>query len=79
VSNFAVFRCGDDEAKRMSQIYGLKPRDFNNLDQYQAWLRLDTDNILIETLKPIMKDAPSVDSVKTEPKVWFIKNAWIPC
>jgi type IV secretory pathway VirB4 component len=78
VSNFIVFRCGDEEGKRMAEIYGLRPKDFYNLEKHFAWIRLGIDNTLIETYPPILKQTPDIE-FKTEetPKYWFIADRWI--
>jgi hypothetical protein len=81
VNSFIVFRCGDEEAKRMAEIYGLKSRDFFNLEKYQAWIRLGIDNILIETYKPILKETPDIQfaTQETPPKYFFLRDEWINC
>lgn len=79
VSTFIVFRCGDDEGKRMAEIYGLKPTQFYNLQKHQAWVRLSTDNILIETFKPFLKEAPDVDIPvrETAKPINYWRDEWI--
>ena len=54
VGTSVCFRCGDEEAKRFAPLFGVKAPDLFNLPKYQAWVRIGTDNTLIETFPPKM-------------------------
>ena len=56
VGTSICFRCGDEEAKRFSTIFNVKAQDLFNLPKYQAFVRIGTDNILIETFPPKQLD-----------------------
>lgn len=53
VGTSICFRCGDEEAKRFSTIFNIKTQDLFNLPKYQAFVRIGTDNVLIETYPPM--------------------------
>jgi hypothetical protein len=72
ISNYIVFNCGKDEGRTMADIYSLKPNDFYNLPKYQAWIRLGTDNILIETYPPF--PAPDIPL-----KHSYLRDSWFSC
>lgn len=61
VSTQICFRCGDEEATRFAPIFGAKKQDVFNLPKYQAWLRIGTDNILIETFPPKLTEVPDIN------------------
>lgn len=52
VGTSICFRCGDEEAKRFSSIFGIKAQELFNLPKYQAWVRIGTNNTQIETFPP---------------------------
>lgn len=52
VGTSICFRCGDEEAKRFSSIFGIKSQELFNLPKYQAWVRIGTSNTQIETFPP---------------------------
>lgn len=52
VGTSICFRCGDEEAKRLSGIFGIKATNLFNLPKYQAWARIGTNNSLFETYPP---------------------------
>lgn len=52
VGTSICFRCGDEEAKRFSNIFGIKSQELFNLPKYQAWVRIGTNNTQIETFPP---------------------------
>lgn len=52
VGTSICFRCGDEEAKRFSSVFGIKSQDLFNLPKYQAWVRIGTNNTQIETYPP---------------------------
>ena len=52
VGTSICFRCGDEEAKRFSSIFGIKSQELFNLPKYQAWVRIGTNNTQIETFPP---------------------------
>jgi type IV secretory pathway VirB4 component len=52
VGTSICFRCGDEEAKRLSGIYGIKATELFNLPKYQAWARIGINNTLFETYPP---------------------------
>ena len=52
VGTSICFRCGDEEAKRLSGIYGIKATDLFNLSKYHAWARIGVNNSLFETYPP---------------------------
>lgn len=60
------FRCGDEEAKRFSTLFGVKTQDVFNLPKYQAWARVGIDNMLIETFPPKIAEVPQIDFPKAE-------------
>lgn len=68
VGTQVCFRCGDEEANRFAPIFGVKSKDVFNLPKYQAWVRIGTDNILIETFPPEIKDVPEITII---PKLKF--------
>lgn len=61
VGTSICFRCGDEESKRFAPIFNIKTQDLFNLPKYQAWVRIGTDNILIETYPPKLTEIPSID------------------
>ena len=81
VDNFIIFRCGDEEASRISNILGIKAKELMDLKKYNAWVRLGTDNTLIETFKPLMEEVPEIDTPHSPAPAFtnFLKNAWINC
>lgn len=82
------FRSGDEEASRVAPIFGVKRQDVFNLPKYQAWVRLGTDNILIETYPPQLKEVPQIDlpkqnyiqeNINFSVKDYdFLEEKWIP-
>ena len=66
VGTSICFRCGDEEAKRFAPIFNIKSQELFNLPKYQAWVRIDTNNILIETYPPKLTDIPAIDFPKFE-------------
>lgn len=64
VGTSICFRCGDEEATRFSPIFGVKVQDIFNLPKYQAWVRLGTDNILVEMYPPKLKETPIIEFKK---------------
>lgn len=80
VSNFAIFRCGKEESELLSPYLKLK-NELMHLEKYQAWLKLDTDYILIETYPPVMKDPPDIDLPKKKQSAqpfYCLRDEWIP-
>jgi len=77
VSNFIAFRCGDDEAGKMADIYGLKKKDFSNLEEHTAWVRLGIDNTLVATYPPILNEVPDIDLEPPQPTYNFLKDEFI--
>ncbi len=76
VQNMAIFRCGEEEDRTFSDIFKLKKADLRQLKDYEAWVRLGTDNILIETFEPLMTDLPEIN-LPGSTKVNFLRNQWI--
>ncbi len=52
VSSFIIFRCGESEAKRMATLFGIKDREFLDMKNYYAQVRLGNKNIPIRTFLP---------------------------
>ena len=78
-NNYAIFRCGEDEDKYFFNTFKLKQGELKQLDDYEAWIRLKTDNIKIETYPPKLKDPPDINFKKElETKYNFLRNAFIP-
>lgn len=81
IDAFVIFRSGDEEAKRVAPLFGLEVKDFVNLPKYQAWVRLGTDNTLIETSAPLTKETPEIDlpgrTVSETAALNFLRNSWI--
>lgn len=48
----AMFPAGPDEAKLMAEVYGLQKKDFIELDEYQAWVRIKNKNSLVKAFAP---------------------------
>lgn len=61
VGTSICFRCGDEEAKRFSPIFNVKTNELFNLPKYQAWVRIGTNNTLIETFPPKLIDIPTLE------------------
>lgn len=82
-NTFIAFRCGDEEAKKMAETYGLKSRDFLDQDKYCAWVRLGNKNIPIHTFPPIVNELPGnftppvKDAPKTTGKPDYLRDEWI--
>lgn len=76
--NKAVFRCGREENDALSPTLNLKHNELLHLKKFNAWLKLDTDCIAIETFLPIMGEAPDIDlpSQKTPPKTNYLHDGW---
>jgi len=68
VGTSICFRCGDEEAKRFSSIFGVKAQDLFNLPKYQAWARIGTNNSLFETYFPKIIEKPIADIPISAPK-----------
>jgi type IV secretory pathway VirB4 component len=66
VGTSICFRCGDEEAKRFAPIFNVKSQELFNLPKYQAWVRIGTNNTLIETYPPKLTETPAVDIPKIE-------------
>jgi type IV secretory pathway VirB4 component len=64
VGTSICFRCGDEEAKRFAPIFNIKAPELFNLPKYQAWVRIGTDNTLIETYPPKIVENPTRDIPK---------------
>lgn len=92
VNTQICFRCGDEEARRFAPLFGVKMPEIFNLEKYHAWLRIGTDNILIETYPPELTEVPDIAIPKeipsqtlipfSEPEIKiqefnFLKDAWI--
>ncbi|MGV8018298.1 MAG: hypothetical protein AB2L26_09000 [Ignavibacteria bacterium] len=52
VGTSICFRCGDEEARRFAPIFNIKTQELFNLPKYNAWVRIGTNNTLIETYVP---------------------------
>lgn len=79
--NAAAFRCGPEEDKTLAPIFNLKEHSLLHLDDYNAWLKLNTDYILIETYPPVMKDPPDIDLPKKKQSAQpfnCLRGGWIP-
>jgi len=87
VGTSICFRCGDEEAKRFAPIFNIKSQELFNLPKYQAWVRIGTDNILVETYPPKLTETPSVEipelplkqNINTLPfkDFYFLGDKWI--
>lgn len=66
VSTQICFRCGDEEAARFGPIFGTKSKEIFNLPRYEAWVRIDTHNIHIETFPPKLNYVPKIEFPKKE-------------
>ena len=66
VGTSICFRCGDEEARRFAPIFNIKSNELFNLPKYQAWVRIGTNNTLIETYPPKLTDVPAIDIPKIE-------------
>jgi len=77
------FRCGDEEARRFAPIFNVKMQDLFNLPKYQAWVRIGTDNTLIETYPPKLQEIPEIPITKQQEIVFtdkefnFLGDEWI--
>lgn len=81
------FRCGDEEARRFSTLFDVKPSEIFNLPKYQAWVRIGTNNTLIETFPPQKIDTanfqnPSIKPIQTEIQypeqtINFLSDEWV--
>ena len=73
------FRCGDEEAKRFAPIFGIKAPDLFNLPKYQAWTRIGTNNALIETFPPKIRDLEDIhiaNIIPVQTELKFPKNTY---
>ena len=87
VGTSICFRCGDEEARRFAPIFDIKANDLFNLPKYNAWVRIGTNNTLIETYPPRLEKIPSLDieviskqqtELQFEHKTFnFLKERWI--
>jgi type IV secretory pathway VirB4 component len=77
VNAFIVFRIGDKEADRMAGLFDLKKKDFLDLDEYMAWVRLGNKNINIQTYPPLTKEAPDILPHPSKQEVKFLRDAWV--
>lgn len=83
VGTSICFRCGDEEAKRFAPLFGVKAPDLFNLPKYQAWVRIGTENTLIETYPPknpeISKDTTTIqlEIPLPEKSYSFLGDKWI--
>ncbi|MBU1095861.1 MAG: hypothetical protein A2499_03625 [Stygiobacter sp. RIFOXYC12_FULL_38_8] len=59
-NTYVIFRCGLDEADKLAPMFDVRPKDLFNLDKFNAWLRIGNENILIETLPPLMEEVPEL-------------------
>ncbi|MBI5402495.1 MAG: type IV secretion system DNA-binding domain-containing protein [Ignavibacteriae bacterium] len=76
VGTTICFRCGDEEAERFAPIFDVSSKDLLNIPKYQAWLRLGTDNILIETYPPKILEAPDLQFIPKQ-EYDFLSDTWI--
>lgn len=72
VSTHICFRCGDDDAKKYSSLFGVKSQTLLDLPKYQAFVRIGTDNMLIETFPPKLPN-PSLN-IENHSEVKLISN-----
>jgi len=77
VGTSVCFRCGDEEANRFSHIFEIKTRDLFNLPKYYAWARIGTNNTLLETYPPKIKDIPDFEIPTIKPNYNFLGEEWI--
>ena len=84
VDNFVIFRCGDNESKKMASVFDLRPTDFSNLKKYTAWVRLGTQNTLTMTDPPLIADLPpdfsipkGVTTENTPSPTSYLQDGWI--
>jgi len=72
---------GENEAKLMANAMDLKSRDFKDLDEFDAWVRIINKNSLITTYPPLKVDKiespPIPPEHPPEQKVNFLKEGWI--
>jgi len=81
VSTFIIFRVGEEEAERLSKVFNLKPKDFFDLPDYYAWIRIGTDNTFIKTYFTPLEIPSDFELPKKEfPKeeVNFLKDCFFP-
>jgi len=86
VGTSICFRCGDEEARRFAPLFDVTAKDLFNLPKYHAWVRIGTNNSLIETYPPKVKGIPEISIPKHTPKkqeiphemtVNFLSERWI--
>lgn len=87
----AFFPPGYDEARFMSDSFGLEPSDFLNLDKYEAWVRIGNQNSLVKTFPPpkidMQEDSPKMNNLKATPEhqreeksvINFLRDCWFSC
>jgi type IV secretory pathway VirB4 component len=64
VGTSICFRSGDEEARRFAPFFNVKTQDLFNLPKYNAWVRIGTNNTLIETYPPKHSENLSVEITK---------------
>ncbi len=89
VGSFVVFRCGDIEAKRFSNILEKPYKDILNKDRYQAFIKLGKDVIDVETYPPLVEEVAEMPIInvsiidvligvkKEEINCNFLSSDWI--
>jgi type IV secretory pathway VirB4 component len=79
VGTSICFRCGDEEAKRFAPIFSVKSHELFNLPKYNAWVRIGTNNTLIETYPPKLSEISQMEiTPKKETTKYKLKQAEIP-
>ena len=83
---------GNEEARLLSEIYGLTQQDFRNLEKFEAWAKIGNQNSLIKMFPPPVPDtdenpAWKEDVVTGEERagqveygsVNFLRETWFSC
>jgi len=83
-----IMNCGLEEADLFSKYFNINPQELLNLTRYNAWIRIDRDNILTELYPPIMDEVPPLPELVISPEPVdldsgynFLANeedSWIP-
>jgi type IV secretory pathway VirB4 component len=83
VHNIICFRTGDEVANRLSGFFDVKAKELFNLPKYNAYIRIGTDNALVECYPPLEVKNPietpsTLPSSEAQGMFNFLKDGWIP-
>lgn len=82
VHTMVCFRTGDEVANRLSGFFDVKSMELFNLPKYTAWVRIGTENSLVECYPPLevkerIEPPKTVPSPEAKEVFNFLGDGWI--